>query len=516
MAIIQSGGTLTRLADPREGASSTWSASTPSWAGLSATYAQIFATQPNVRTCVEFLGRNLAQLGLHVFRRVSDLDRQRLHDHDVARWLDAPNSYTTRYRLVDALVCDLGIYFNAYWLKVYLPAEAGRPERVALVRLPPADVAVEGGIMPNRYLWTTGTQEIALHPTQLVVFDGYNPLSPLQGLSPLETLRQTLAADSASAVNREAYYRNASRIDGFIERPANAPKWDKAQKTEWRTQWQERFAGPLSVGMIPVLEDGMTFRPSTFSAKDSEYTEARKLSAEEVARAYHIPLPMVGLLDHATFSNIREQHKQLYADTLGPWTKMIQDEIDRQLVPEARDSADVYVEFNIAEKLKGSFEEQSAALQTLIGRPIMTANEGRARLNLPQVTDDPSADALAAQQGGPAAAASSFSASPVPDESSIVEGQVVPSHVPDLVARAVRWSWERQASRLRKLPAHDRASAFDQPRAMRELASDLTPVLGPLAISYASRVTTETYAMLINGADAFARDREVAPCKQIA
>jgi HK97 family phage portal protein len=509
--IVQSAGTLTRLADPVAGKSSGWTTA-PTWAGLSATYGQIFATQPNVRTCVEFLGRNLAQLGLHVFRRVSNLDRQRLTDHDVARWLHEPNSYTTGYRLIESLVCDLAIYFNAYWLKVYLAAEGSVPARVNLVRLPPADITVAGGIMPGAYTWETGTQSIDLLPSQLVVYDGYNPLSPLLGLSPLETLRQVLAADTASAANREAYYRNASRVDGFIERPANAPKWGKEQKTEWRTQWQERFAGPLSVGMIPVLEDGMTFRPSSFSAKDSEYTAARKLSAEEVARAYQIPLPMVGLLDHATFSNIREQHKQLYADTLGPWCKKIQAEIDRQLVPDAQDHGDIYVEFNIAEKLKGNFEEQSSALHTLIGRPIMTANEGRARLNLPQVTDDPSADALAAQQGGPAAApSSSVSARPVADDGGIVEGHIVP-HVPDLVARAVRGSWERQASRLRKLPAPQRAAAFDQPRAMRELASDLTPVLGPRALSYAQRITIETYALLVTDGDAFARTREVHPC----
>ena len=110
---------------------------------------------------------------------------------------------------------------------------------------------------------------------------------------------------------------------------------------------------------------------------------------------------MVGILEHATFSNIKEQHKQLYADCLGPWLEMVSEEIERRLLPEARDTTDVYGEFNIAEKLKGSFEEQATALRLLVGRPVMTANEGRARLNLPSIKDDPTADQLAAQQGGP-------------------------------------------------------------------------------------------------------------------
>ena len=53
-------------------------------------YATIYRTQPNVRVCVDFLARNIAQLGLHVFRRVSDTDRERLTDHPLAQVLGKP------------------------------------------------------------------------------------------------------------------------------------------------------------------------------------------------------------------------------------------------------------------------------------------------------------------------------------------------------------------------------------------------------------------------------------------
>jgi hypothetical protein len=47
----------------------------------------------------------------------------------------------------------------------------------------------------------------------------------------------------------------------------------------------------------------------------------------------------------------------------------------------------VYVEFNLAAKLKGSFQEQAESLTTSIGVPYMAVNEGRARLNLPAITE---------------------------------------------------------------------------------------------------------------------------------
>ena len=148
------------------------------------------------------------------------------------------------------------------------------------------------------------------------------------------------------------------------------------------------YAGRENSGKTGVLEEGMTWKPVSFSSRDSEYLAGRKLTREECARAYHVPLPMVGILDHATFSNIKEQHKQLYQDSLGPWLVQIEEELELQLVPEFEDVDGVYLEFNIAEKLKGSFEEQAQALSSAVGRPWLTADEARARQNLPSMGGD--------------------------------------------------------------------------------------------------------------------------------
>jgi HK97 family phage portal protein len=493
MAIVRSFGSLQSVgASPRFAVTSTTQATVPySWA-YSEAYAAIYASQPAVRTCVDFLARNVAQLGLHVFRRVSDTDRVRLTDHPVADWLSHPNPFTTQFRLIESLIADLALYFNAFWLKV---RTADDPDRVGLVRIPPSMIRVEGGLLPQRFIWTVDGQESALPTSAVVFFNGYNPTDPNAGLSPIETLRGILEQDAAAADHRTKYWLHASRIDGIIERPLTAPRWTVAQRDSWREQWQAKYAGPISTGRIPVLEEGMTFRPTAFNAQESEYAAARKLSLEEIIRIWHIPPPMVGDLDHATFSNIKEQHKQLYADCLGPWCEMVQAGIELQLLPEARDNDGIYIEFNIAEKLKGSFEEQATGLRMLVGRPLMTPNEGRARLNLPRIVDDPSADQLAAQQGGPAAA----------------EGVVVPDAAAQAAtATIVRAHLQRQASRLARYPADAKAEALNVGRCISELHADLTSVLGHhAALDAAVRVTDQTYTLLLEGRDAFAADREV-------
>jgi HK97 family phage portal protein len=461
------------------------------------TYAEIYRTQPNVRICVDFLARNIAHVGQQVFRRVSDTDRVRLVDHDLARWLGKPNPATRRYRLIESLVSDLGIYFNAYWLKVRHRGADGRPA-IGLVRLPPEQMAVKGGLLPTHFEWTVNGRVQRFEVSEIVYFNGYNPLNPLMGLSPLETLRRILAEEAAAGDYREGSWRNAARIAGVITRPKEVKRYTKEQADEWREQYQKVYAGGAGVDKTLLLQEGETFTATSFSAKDSEYTIGGKLRREVCAAEYQIPQPFVGILDHATFSNIKEQHKNLYQDCLGPWFEHIDQEIEGQLLVECEDQTDVYLEFNIAAKMAGSFEEQAQALQLATGRPYQTVNETRAKVNLPRI-DDPEFDTIAPQQGGPSDATAHPADKPAPmftrpddqtDDSAAAIAPVLQAH------RA------RQTARLRKLPAPERASAFfaDLDRWNRELATDLAPIVGAgPAAALAVKTNVATFSALTTG-----------------
>lgn len=356
------------------------------WAnGYSLTYEAIWRTQPHVRTCVSFLARNIAQIGLHTYRRVSDVDRQRLVDHPLAQLLSRPNPQTGRYALIDATVNDLGIYDNAYWLKMRQGRATDSPR--GLLRVPPTMIEPVGDswMAPEGYKLRGSRGERVVSADQVVHFHGYHPTLLTGGTSPIEAIRQLLAEEFSAERYREQLWRNGARMAGYIKRPHGSP-WSDGAKERFKASWQAQYAGEgPQAGGTPVLEDGMEFVQASFSPEQAQYVETRKLTREEVAAIYHIPLPMVGILDHATFSNIAEQHKQLYQDTLGPWLVMMAETIGVQLLPDFDDVDGVYVEFNMAEKLRGSFEEQAAQLQTAVGGPYMTRNEARARLNLPQI-----------------------------------------------------------------------------------------------------------------------------------
>lgn len=385
MAFAVSGGNLTSIHKPLEPAPYAVRIADD----FTQDYAAIYRAQPEVRTVVAFLARNIAQLSLHTFRRLSDTDRERLRDHPLAALLSAPGPKMTPFSLFRRLVSDIGIYDSAYWLKVK------RDSAFVLQPVPPTLMKLggENWLEPEYFELKGSKSKLRFKPEDVVHFHGYNPVDLRTGLSPIETLRRVLAEEYAAGMMREQTLRNGARASGYLTRPATAPQWSDAARRRFRTGWRAQYQGwsGSEAGGTPVLEDGMTFTPASHSAVDLQYVESRKLTREEVAAAYFIPPPMVGILDNATFSNISEQHKMLYQDTLGPWLQEIQQEIALQLLPDFPDVDGVYVEFNMLEKMRGSFEEQAAQLQTSVGAPYMTRNEARARANLPSV---PGGDAL--------------------------------------------------------------------------------------------------------------------------
>ena len=172
-------------------------------------------------------------------------------------------------------------------------------------------------------------------------------------------------------------------MSAVLERPAGAPRWSDAARETFREDWYAKYTGSGShAGGTPILEDGMTLNRVDYSATDQQYIEGVQLSFTTVASVFHINPTMVGVLDNANYSNVREFRKMLYGDTLGPLIAQLESALNAWLLPIMGGEEGTYVEFNVAEKLQGDFEAQSQFFQSAVGRPYMSANEARARLNL--------------------------------------------------------------------------------------------------------------------------------------
>lgn len=351
-------------------------------------YAAIFRTQPNVRTVVDFLARNIAQLGVHLYERAADDDRLRVTDHPFHRRLRNPNPAdrrSNRYRFIYGLVQKICVFDTAIGVFVGDHPTDGP----ALVTLPTTAVRLAGDnwLYPTEYKIRKSSGVLTLPPDGVYHLQGsLNLDDERMGVSAIEALRHILAEDVAAGEYREQFWKSGARVSGFLKRPANAPRWKPGAKDRFVKSFRAAYSGSgPQAGGTPLLEDGMEFDEAGTSAREAQYLEARKLTREEVAAAYHVHPAFVGILEHANFSNMREQHRSLYMDTLGPWLTMLDLDYTLQLLPAYEPDPvrldRLYAETNFREKMRGSLEEEAAAITQLTGAPTLTRNEGRALQN---------------------------------------------------------------------------------------------------------------------------------------
>lgn len=348
--------------------------------------AALFRKQTHLRSVVTFRARNVAQLGLHVYERVSDTDRRRDRSSVAARALAVTDGVMTPYELVFALVGDLDLYDRAHWLVV---PDADLPSGWMIRRLPPSWVTPERESAFEVHSWrvTSGKESVVIPAEHILSFTGYSPTDPRRGSPAVDSLRDTLQEQIEAAVYRGQIWKRGGRVSSVIERPKDAPQWSDPARESFREDWYAKYTGRGSkAGGTPILEDGMTLKRVDFNAQEQQYVEAAKLSLTTVAAAFHVNPTMLGQNDGANYSNVREFRKALYTDTLGPLLAQIEGRLNAFLLPMLGvDPARYYLEFNIEEKLQGNFEEQATALQSATGAPWMTRNEARAMRNLPAV-----------------------------------------------------------------------------------------------------------------------------------
>lgn len=354
---------------------------------MGANPASLFRTQPYLRSVVSFLARNIAQLGIFTYNRVGD-ERQRDRTSVAAQLIASPNDTTTRYELINSLVSDLALWDSAFWI---VTPDSKRKCGWRITQIPVAWVDTPfGGDLWEPEIWRItrpGQPTFEISAKNVIHFHGWDPEYVHRGTSPVQTLKMILLEQIASVVYRQQRWERGARVGTVITRPKDAPQWSREAEERFRREWRNSYQGAdgTDAGGTPILQDGMTLTKLGFSAVEDEFVAASKLALATVATVYHVNPTMVGLLDNANYSNVREFRRMLYGDTLGPWLAFIEDRLNGFLLPKIGAPDNQYMEFNIGEKLQGSFEEQAAVASMAVGGPYMTRNEMRTLQNLPPI-----------------------------------------------------------------------------------------------------------------------------------
>ena len=257
-----------------------------------------------VEACISAYAQTVAQCPVLHYKVDANGVKTRIPNSNVARLLARPNGYQTRSDFLLNLVNSLLKNGNAYF---YGDGETPR-SHTQLVLLDPRMTEAQRVAQSSEHFYRTSGEfaemgdlinPIVIPSRYVGHFRLFTPIDPLKGVTPLSYAAQSIAANNAITSSQATFFSNMSRPSGVLSTEA---KLTKEQATVLRESWEEQSKS-LNNGGVPVLSNGLEWKPLSITSQDAEMVSAWRMTIEEISRVFRVPPMIINNMENATFNN---------------------------------------------------------------------------------------------------------------------------------------------------------------------------------------------------------------------
>ena len=211
-----------------------------------------------------------------------------------------PNFHYTEQSLVEAVqqhaeLTGKGVILVGYsTLGKGIPLELWpiRPDRIRAVPDPVKFIAGYVYTGPNG-------EQIPLEVHEVLRMRYIDPLDPLGGIGPTQTVLTELDSTKQAAEWNRNFFRNSATPGGVIEmdEELSDPEFDKM-----RQRWDEQHKGTSKAHRVAILEHGK-WVPTGFSQKDMEFSKLRSDGRDSALEAFGAHKTMLGITEDVNRAN---------------------------------------------------------------------------------------------------------------------------------------------------------------------------------------------------------------------
>lgn len=206
----------------------------------------------------------------------------------------------------------------------------------------------------------------------------HTPVDPLRGESPLMAAALDVAATDAALQQQITFLRNEAKPSIMLATDASLTR---VQAQELREAWDAQTRGE-NAGGTPILTSGL--KPVVVSSKavDAQVAELMKMSAQNIALAFRVPLQILGI-GGTPYASTELLMQSWIASGLGFALNHIEEAIGHLFGLGGYPGE--YVEFNTASLQRSAFKERIEALSKSVISGMHSPDEARNEIDLPTV-----------------------------------------------------------------------------------------------------------------------------------
>lgn len=272
----------------------------------------------------------------------------------------------------------------------------------------------------------------------------HTPRHPLKGESPMTAAALSAATQGALSQQQLAFLLNQSRPSGTLNTDMQLTK---EQVAELRDRWEEQSRG-LNQGGVPILTNGLKWTAMGTTAQDAQLADLMKMTREDIALAFRVPLQVLGLGNQA-YASTEMLMQHWIASGLGFALNHIEEAFG--LLFGLKGQPDEYLELDTEALLRSALKDRIEALARGVQGGIYSPDEARSKESLPRVPGGHGAEPRVQQQVVPLSFGAQQEPQP-PAEPALPPEPAEPDEVPPNENRSLR-----QLVRERRIHARDAA-----------------------------------------------------------
>ncbi len=298
--------------------------------------------------------------------------------HAFHKLLQNPNPYMTGRNLREFTFLTQPLTGNAY----YALERMGGKEIREIWPLPAGLVKPVSSKTKfvDHYIYEVNGQRVRFEAEEIMHFRDASPTSLHYGQGGIQPVINSITADLNAMMWNKAFFANGAKLDGVLETDKSL---DTDVKRKLMAAWKKMYAGNANNGSTAIMDGGVKYRQLTANIKDMDFVNLRKQVRDEILATFNVPPSVVGLLEFANYSNMKEQMRAFWTNNILPRLTSYSDTLTLRARQTTGDAKTVFqADTSTVEALRTNEKERADTVKTYVdsGIPI---NDVIDKLDLP-------------------------------------------------------------------------------------------------------------------------------------
>jgi len=153
-------------------------------------------------------------------------------------------------------------------------------------------------------------------PKEIISSHYANPLSPLEGISLIQSGVRSITIDNQLSDFQSNILRNGGKVDGIIN--FKAERLTKEQVTDAKQAYIAQYSDSKKAGIPLFLGGDADYKRVSLSPEELSYLKSKELTLNDICILTEVPKVMLATVDGVKFDNAAESRRMFLADVIDP------------------------------------------------------------------------------------------------------------------------------------------------------------------------------------------------------